>query len=127
MLGGRSWPRDAQLQKCPQRGQRLPSIRTACCAAGRDVSENLIIAIMVCMRPAFAAKFRSFLALPAALVLVPLNPARAEASIDQAQAASIFQQADTICNRAAGAMRGQTLSAPMPLFIPHARSVASNH
>jgi hypothetical protein len=86
----------------------------------------LIIAIMVCMRPAFAAKFRSFLALAAALVLVALNPARAEASIDQAQAASIFQQADTICKRDAGAMWGHTLCGPMLLVDPDDRSVVAN-
>jgi hypothetical protein len=78
------------------------------------------------MRPAFAAKFRSFLALAAALVLVALNPARAEASIDQAQAASIFQQADTICKRDAGAMWGHTLCGPMLLVDPDDRSVVAN-
>jgi hypothetical protein len=78
------------------------------------------------MRPALAATFRPLPALAVALLLVALTPTRAEASIDQAQAASIFQQANTICTRDGGALWGHTLCGPMLLVDPDDRSVVAN-
>jgi hypothetical protein len=52
--------------------------------------------------------------------------AHAEASIDPAQAASIFQQAAAICARDGGALWGHTLCGPMLLVDPNDRSVVAN-
>ncbi|MES2070065.1 MAG: hypothetical protein V4488_06935 [Pseudomonadota bacterium] len=47
-------------------------------------------------------------------------------SIDRAQAASIFRQADIICARDGGAFWGHTLCGPMLLVDPSDRSVVAN-
>ncbi len=47
-------------------------------------------------------------------------------SIDHAQAASIFRQADTICDRDGGTLWGHTLCGPLLLVDPDDRSVVAN-
>jgi hypothetical protein len=78
------------------------------------------------MRPTLFAMFRPFPALAVALVLAALAPTRAVATIDHAQAESIFQQADAICTRDGGALWGHTLCGPMLLVDPDDRSVVAN-
>ncbi len=76
------------------------------------------------------AGFTTFLqTLPASLVclaLAAITPLRAAATIDPAQALSIFQQANTICTRDGGALWGHTLCGPMLLVDPDDRAIVAN-
>jgi hypothetical protein len=58
-------------------------------------------------------------------VATPL-PTYAADSIDHAQAASIFRQANVICKRDGGALWGHTLCGPMLLVNPNDRSLVTN-
>ena len=84
------------------------------------------IAIMTSMRPALAVIFHLFPALTGALLLAMVAPPQACASIDPAQAESIFQQAKSICTHDDGRLWGHTLCGPMLLVDPDDRSVAAN-
>ena len=64
--------------------------------------------------------------LPLLLLGLFLLPAHARASIDPADARSIFDQAQALCSRDNGALWGQTLCGPMLLLDPDDRSVAAN-
>jgi len=78
------------------------------------------------MRPTLSGIFRSFPVVAVAVALVAFAPTRAQATIDHAQAESIFEQAHTICTRDAGALWGHTLCGPMLLVDPDDRSVVAN-
>lgn len=78
------------------------------------------------MQPTLSPILRSFPALIVALVLAALAPTPAAATIDPAQAESIFQQANSICTRDAGAFWGHTLCGPMLLVDPDDRSIVAN-
>jgi len=73
--------------------------------------------------------FRSLPALAVAFVLfvlAALAPTWAAASIDPAQAESIFQQANAICTRDGGSLWRHTLCGPMLLVDPDDRSIVAN-
>ena len=89
-------------------------------------SKRSILAIIRNMRPISFPLFRSFQGVVFAFILAALAPAQAAATIDLAQAESIFQQANAICTRDAGAMWGHTLCGPMLLVDPDDRSVVAN-
>jgi hypothetical protein len=61
-----------------------------------------------------------------ALLALSLAALSANATIDPAQAQSIFQQAQSICDRDAGALWGHTLCGPMLLVDPEDRDATAN-
>jgi hypothetical protein len=69
----------------------------------------------------------TFLAVSAiACVIGAASAARAAGGIDHAQAESVFQQAQVICQRDGGRLWGHTLCGPMLLVDPDDRSVVAN-
>jgi hypothetical protein len=82
--------------------------------------------MMSSMRLRLAATFRLFSAFTLPLTVATFAPPQTRASIDPAQAESIFQQAKSICTRDGGKLWGHSLCGPMLLVDPADRSIAAN-